>query len=180
MTERILEHILSVKHVIFLAGKADGAMLSFLWKKKAKPAFAIDFPEFSIVSDTQSFIASLKTSAIEYTLVTDGYITFAGKAFGCDIPLVFGVHFNTVKIEFIEIFRPSAYYQSDSYDIKESFSQLSDVLRKQYGNPLIATAASIGGQPCEQWRTSNYIVNHYIVDRFGPEEHLHINFYKRG
>ncbi|MBE6943379.1 MAG: hypothetical protein E7453_03860 [Ruminococcaceae bacterium] len=152
-------------------------MLSFL--KRTKPAFVIDFPQISITPDTQTFIASLKASDIEYTLVTNGYITFAGKAFACDIPLMFGVHFNKLRIEFIEVFRPLEYYQSDTYDISESFSQLSDVLRKQYGKPLVTTAASIGGHPCEQWHTSNYIVNHYIMDRFGIEEHLHINFYKK-
>ncbi len=154
-------------------------MFSLFEKKKSKPAFVIDFPQIAISSDTQTFIHSLKASTIEYTLVTDGYITFAGRAFGCDIPLIFGIHFNTLKIEFIEIFRPREYYQSDSYDINESFSQLSEILRKQYGKPIMTTASSIGGHPCEQWITSNYIVNHYIMDRFGLEEHLHINFYKK-
>ena len=92
---------------------------------------------------------------------------------------MFGIHFNALKIEFIEIFRPQEYYLSDYYDINESFAQLSGILRKQYGKPLITTSASIGGNPCEQWHTSNYIVNHYIMERFGLEEHLHINFYKK-
>ncbi len=154
-------------------------MFSLLKKKKSKPAFVIDFPQIAISPDTHTFIDSLKASTIEYTFIADGYITFAGRAFGCDIPLMFGIHFNALKIEFIEIFRPHEYYQSNLYDIYESLSQLSEILRKQYGKPLITTSVSIGGQPCEQWHTSNYIVNHYIMDRFGLEEHLHINFYKK-
>ena len=154
-------------------------MFSFMKRNKISPTFVIDSPQISIAPNTQSFMKSLKTSAIEYTLVTDGYITFEGKAFACDIPLMFGVHFNKLKVEFIEVFRPLEYYQSESYDINESFSQLSKILRKQYGKPLVTTAALIGEQPCEQWHTSNYIVKHYIMDRFGPEEHLHINFYKK-
>ena len=154
-------------------------MFSFLKKNNANPTFVIDFPQIAISPDTHTFIDSLKASTIEYTLVTDGYITFEGRAFGCNIPLIFGIHFNTLRIEFIEIFRPQEYYLSDSYDINESFAQLSGILRKQYGKPLITTSASIGGQPCEQWHTSNYIVNHYIMERFGLEEHLHINFYKK-
>lgn len=43
---------------------------------------------------------------------------------------------------------------------------------------MVTTAASINGYPWEQWIVPGYIVNHYIMDRFGPEEHLHINFYK--
>lgn len=152
-------------------------MFSFL--KRKKPAFVIDSPKISITPDIQTFIASLKASDIEYKLVTNGYITFAGKAFACDIPLMFGVHFNKLRIEFIEVFRPLEYYQSDTYDISESFSQLSDALKKQYGKPLVNTAVSIKWQPCEQWCTQDYVVNHYIMDRFGLEEHLHINFYKK-
>ena len=153
-------------------------MFSFIKKKKVIPTFVIDSPQISITPDTKSFVESLKIAAIEYTLVTDGYITFAGRAFGCNMPLMFGIHFNALKVEFIEIFHPQEYYQADSYNINESFSQLSEILRKQYGKPLVTTAALIGGHPCEQWYTSNYIVNHYIMDRFGLEEHLHINFYK--
>ena len=162
--------------VYFTKGGAN--MFPFLKKNKEKPSFMIDAPQISITPDAQHFIKSLQASAIEYTLVTDGYITFAGKAFACDIPLMFGVHFNKLKVEFIEIFRPLEYYQSDHYDINESFSQLSDALRKRYGKPLTVTAASIGGHLCEQWHTQNFVVNHYIMDRFGLEEHLHINFYK--
>ena len=163
----------------YIKTKGGVPMSSFLKKKKTKPNFVIDSPQILITPDTRTLIESLKASNIEYTSVTNGYITFAGNAFGCDIPLMFGVHFNTLNVEFIEVFRPLEYYQSDRYDINESFSQFSDVLRKQYGKPLVTTAASIGGQPCEQWYTSNYIVNHYIMDRFGLEEHLHINFYKK-
>ncbi len=163
-----------------MTSKRNGGdtLFSFLKKKKSKPSFAIDFPKIAILPDTQSFIDSLKASAVEYTLVADGYITFEGRAFGCDIPLMFGIHFDARMIEYIEIFRPLAYYKSDRYDIDESFSELSDILRKQYGKPLVTTAASIFGQTSEQWYTSDFIVNHYIMDRFGPEEHLHIKFYK--
>ena len=154
-------------------------MFSFLKKNNTNPTFVIDFPQIAISPDTHSFIDLLKASTVEYTLVTDGYITFEGRAFGCNVPLMFEIHFNALKIEFIEIFRPQEYYLSDSYDINESFAQLSGILRKQYGKPLITTSASIGGNPCERWHTSNYIVNHYIMERFGLEEHLHINFYKK-
>ena len=81
-------------------------MFSFLKKNNTNPTFVIDFPQIAISPDTHSFIDLLKASTIEYTLVTDGYITFEGRAFGCNIPLMFGIHFNALKIEFIEIFRP--------------------------------------------------------------------------
>ncbi len=153
-------------------------MFSFFKKKKVAPTFEIDSPKISLTPNTADFKALLKNSEIQYTLVTNGYITFSAYVFDYACPLMIGVHFNTLKIEFIEIFRPLEYYQSEKYDINISFSELSAILNKKYGKPLVTTSASINGYPCEQWITAGYIVNHYIMDRFGPEEHLHINFYK--
>ena len=153
-------------------------MFSFFKKKKKAPTFEIDSPKISLTPNTADFISSLKKSEIDYTLVTNGYITFSAYVFDYACPLMIGVHFNTLRIEFIEIFRPLEYYQSEEYDISISFSKLSEILNKKYGKPLVTTSASINGYPCEQWITAGYIVNHYIMDRFGPEEHLHINFYK--
>ncbi len=154
-------------------------MFSFFKKKNMVPKFEIDRPKLSITPNTSKLMTLLKNAGVAYTVVTNGYITFEGHVFNCDCPLMIGIHFNAIKIEFIEIFRPREYYQSEHFDINVSFSELSAVLKKRYGNPLVTTSASINGYPCEQWTTTDYIVNHYIMDRFGPEEHLHINFYKR-
>ena len=153
-------------------------MFSLFEKKKKVPMFEIDSPKISLTPNTFDFLALLKKSEIDYTLITDGYITFSAYVFDYAYPLMIGVHYNPLKIEYIEIFRPLEYYQSDMYDINISFSELSAILNKKYGKPLITTSASINGYPCEQWVTDDYIVNHYIVDRFGSEEHLNINFYK--
>ena len=153
-------------------------MFTFLKKKKKTPIFEIDSPKISLTPNTVDFISILEEFEINYTCVTNGYITFSAHVFDYAHPLMLGIHYNPLKIEFIEIFRPMEYYQQDAYDINVSFSELSEILIKKYGKPLITTSASINGYPCEQWRTADYIVNHYIMDRFGPEEHLHINFYK--
>ena len=153
-------------------------MFSFFQKKNTVPTFEIDSPKLSITPNTVDFIDLLRKSKIDYTLVSNGYITFSAYVFGYAYPLMIGVHYNPLKIEFLEIFRPIEYYQCDTYDINISFAELSAILRKRYGKPLITTSESINGFPYEQWKTAGYIVNHYIMDRFGPEEHLHINFYK--
>ena len=119
-----------------------------------------------------------KNAEIDCKVVTEGYITFAGCVFDSDIPFVIGIHFRSFRIKYIEIFRTAEYYQSEKYDINTSFAELFDILKKKYGNPMVTTAASINGYPWEQWIVPGYIVNHYIMDRFGLEEHLHINFYK--
>lgn len=153
-------------------------MLSFFKKKQTAAVFEINSPKLSITPNTYNLKSSLKNAGIDYKVVTDGYITFAGCVFDSDIPLMIGIHFNLSKIEYIEIFRTPEYYQSQKYDVNTSFTELSDILKKKYGNPIVTTSASIKGYPCEQWILPSYVVNHYITDRFGPEEHLHINFYK--
>lgn len=151
----------------------------FFNAKSKSDAFEIDFPRLSISPTVTNVEALLNDAGIEYKVITDGYIVFPGCVFGSNIPLMIGIHFTPCKTKFIEIFRPSEYYQSENYDIHASFSELSQILREKYGKPIVTTAASINGFPCEQWTTHSYVVNHYIMDRFGPEEHLHINFYKR-
>ncbi|MBQ9993796.1 MAG: hypothetical protein IJP17_03715 [Clostridia bacterium] len=120
----------------------------------------------------------MKNAGVDYKVVTNGYITFSGQVFDSTVSLMIGIHFSLSEVKYIEIFRPSEYYQSEDYDIDASFSELSQILQNKYGKPLITTAASISNSPCEQWITPDYVVNHYILDRFGPEEHLHINFYQ--
>lgn len=153
-------------------------MFWFNKKKSSELGFMLDYPQISIVPQMPSVIASLKSSNTPYKVVADGYITFSGKAFDSDISLVFGVHFASSIVDFIEIFRPIEYLQADNYDIYNSFSELSEILKNKYGQPKITTSLSINGRMCEQWVKQNYIVNHYIFERFSLEEHLHINFYK--
>lgn len=153
-------------------------MFSLFRKKKARPVFQINSPKLSITPDAHNLEAALKNSGVEYKIVANGYIIFTGCVFDSDIPLMIGIHFNSNKVEFIEIFRTLEYFQAKEYDINASFSEISGILNKKYGTPLTTTSASINGYPCEQWTTPDYVVNHYIMDRFGPEEHLHINFYK--
>ena len=157
-------------------------MFSFFKKKYGKhgvAVFEIDSPKFSITPNSFDLESSLKKAGIDYCVVAQGYIVFEGYVFDSDIPLMIGIHFNFLKIEYIEIFRTLEYYQSEKYDVNASFAELSGILKKKYGSPYILTSASTGGRPSEQWMTSNYIVNHYIIERFGPEEHVHINFYKK-
>lgn len=154
-------------------------MVSFFKKKNADARFEIDSPNISIKSTAGDLVALLKMAGVEYKIVTDGYVIFTGYVFDSDIPLMIGIHFNWTEVKYIEIFRTTEYFQSREYDIKDSFSELSKILQKKYGMPLVTTSASIDGCPCEQWITPNYVVNHYITDRVGPEEHLHINFYKK-
>ena len=92
-------------------------MFSFFKKKQAAAVFEVDSPKLSITPNPHNLKSSLKNAEIDYKVVTDGFITFAGCVFDSDIPLMIGIHFNLSKIEYIEIFRTPKYYQSEKYDI---------------------------------------------------------------
>ena len=83
-------------------------MFSFFEKKKKAPTFEIDSPKISLTPNAVGFIPLLKKSDIDYTLVTNGYVTFSAYVFDYAYPLMLGIHYNPLKIEFIEIFRPYA------------------------------------------------------------------------
>ncbi|MDO4153938.1 MAG: hypothetical protein Q4E21_03690 [Clostridia bacterium] len=145
---------------------------------KSTLAFAVDEPNIVITKDFTKCKNDLALHGTEYNTVSDGYITFPAKLFHTDIQFICGIHYNLNTIQYIEIFRPIEYSQSTAFDIHQSYKQLSDVLKKQFGNPIHTTGESIGGQQNEQWICKGFIINHYLLDRFGLEEHLHINFFK--
>ncbi|MCI8594165.1 MAG: hypothetical protein HFF09_02790 [Oscillospiraceae bacterium] len=148
-------------------------------KKQTIDVFEIDSPKFSITPSPLNLESSLKNAGIQYALVADYHITFAGKAFHSDIPFMIGIHFNPSKVKYIEIYRMPEYCQSKKYDINASFIELSNILKQQYGMPTVTTSASIGSNPCELFLTHHYAINHFIRERFGLEERIHINFYQR-
>lgn len=154
-------------------------MFYFLRKKNTKPSFEINNPKLSITPGTRNFMELLKNTGVEYKAVTNGYIVFKGCVFDSEMPLMIGVHFNKIKIKFIEIYRTREYYESENYDVDVSFAELSYVLKKKYGRPTITLPASLYGYPHEKWYTRSFTINHYIMDRFGPEEHLEIKFCKK-
>ncbi len=153
-------------------------MLSLFHRRKQRYEFKIDSPEFVISSNTADFLSKLKGAGITYQTITTGYIVFEGRAFHSRIPLMIGVHFNAQTVEYIEIFRPLPYYKSPHYDINSSFHELSNMLKQEYGQPLAVKPGVLYGLPSEKWHTEAHTIHHYIIDRFGLEEHLHIYFSK--
>ena len=121
----------------------------FFTPKNKTDAFEIDSPKLSISPSTTNVEAMLKDAGSDYKVITESYIVFPGCVFGSKIPLMIGIHFTPLKTKFIEVFRPSEYYQSENYDIHASFSELSQILQDKFGEPLMTTAASISGLPCE-------------------------------
>jgi len=145
-------------------------MFSHSAQYPAAAGFPIDEPKLVIAADSINIEALLQKAGIDYNTVAVGCVTFSGRVFGSDLPLMIGVHFNSYRVKFVEIFRPKDYLQAEDYDAYASFAQLSGVLQSRYGTPT-------SGHPHrEQWVADGYTVEHFITERFGVEEHLRILF----
>ena len=104
-----------------------------------------------------------------------GYLTFLGHPFGSDIPLLIAVYRFWFIVPGIEIFRPPEYGKGIGDPVGASFTELSAILRKKYGEPTLQNTT--GPDDCrEEWQLPGLTVEHYRMDRFGPEEHLKITF----
>ncbi len=100
--------------------------------------------------------------------VTGGYYTLPCRVLGV-LEIMIGFHFddftkNLYKFEFFRTSYP---------DLKVSYDEFQEYLEKLFGEPH----KSIGGGdgfPDNEWTFGSIKVFHYIADRFGPEEHVHI------
>lgn len=147
------------------------------FKKKPAGIFELDAPKLSVTPNFPDLEAQLKAAKVDYKVVAEGYIVFAGRAFQSDLPLMIGIHFHSAQIERVELFRPREYYRSGDHSADASFAELSEVLKKRYGEPT-AAAAEPGYGRREEWTMPErgYRIDHSLFDRFGPEEHLNIYF----
>ncbi len=135
--------------------------------------FPLDEPAISIPRSVLKLYARLKEAGVSHHTVTDDYFIFCGKLRHYAAPVMIGIHHNMMLLEFIEIFHTKEYYQSPDYDIYRSYRDFSRALCEEYGP---STPRVIPGDfPSEVWHRRGLRIDHYIMDRFGPEEHLHIH-----
>lgn len=73
------------------------------------------------------------------------------------------------KLKELEFFRQS--YQN----LKESFDEFQAYFEKEFGKPRKSKLVKNGcGFMHYEWKFRNVRIYHYLMDRFGPEEHLRI------
>ena len=122
---------------------------------------------------------ALKQACVAYTDVCkDGnYICFRGKILHSALDMHIGLHFRLGLVDYIELFRPKEYY-SEQYDINKSFSEIQQAVKALYGAPLSETIKPLDGLSgsTSEWNTSDFMIQHSICDRFGPEEHFSFRF----
>ena len=138
-----------------------------------KEGFKIDVPDIFIpwCIDEQTLIKLLNKHS--YNHVTKGYYTISCKSLsGLDCML--GFHFEPRKdglLKELEFFRNSYSDQS------ESFYEFQSHFEKAFGKP---SKNYFGNEGYENylWDFDSVQIVHYVIDRFGPEEHMRIKFIK--
>ena len=139
-------------------------------------AFEIHNPNILITkSMTKNFVV-LRENNIEYDIVKDGYLCFRANVFSDDCVLKVGLHYSCDHLQYIELFRPKEYYTED-YNIDVSFEDLNNQITSRYGKPtfklIIPTTDAYAGSKTK-WLLNGIKIDHWIMERFGLEEHLNI------
>ena len=143
--------------------------------KKSEAAFKVDEPDIELTVSVSECLKQLKSANINYNKVCRGYVVFSANLFG-GLDLMVGLHYKGAFVEYIEIFRPIEQYNLPDYDINKSFSEIHDAIVSVYGKPSAEKPKYADGFPSERWIGRNYVIDHYVFDRFGPEEHTHFIF----
>lgn len=99
--------------------------------------------------------------------VTRGYMTLPVKALG-GLRCMLGFHFRgSGKLSELEFFR-TAYP-----DQRASFDEFQRYFEGTFGTPSRCVEGD-EGFPHYEWRLPGATINHYVFDRFGPEEHMRV------
>jgi hypothetical protein len=102
--------------------------------------------------------------------VTASYYTAAGRLFGGTEAKI-GFHFGRWEspdgLEHVELF------DNGEREIEKSYQVFHRSLVEQFGEPTVREPGDLGpSMPYCEWRVGSVRILHYVMDRFGPEEHL--------
>lgn len=116
--------------------------------------------------------AELMSLLGEYGLrnVTQGYYTLTCETLG-GLKHELGFHFTPRKsgrLLELEFFRRSYPDQAASYN------EFQEYFERTFGKPSKTTPVNKGFSSHE-WKVKGAKISHYVVDRFGPEEHVRIH-----
>lgn len=107
----------------------------------------------------------------EYGLhkVTSGYHTLSCVSLDgltCEI----GLHFTPRSLGLL---RELEFFRRAYPDQVASFEEFQRDFEVAYGKPTRSTSGS-EGFPYHEWRLGKVKIEHYVFDRFGPEEHMRV------
>jgi hypothetical protein len=67
------------------------------------------------------------------------------------------------------------FFDNGSHDLQASFAVYQRHLELAFGKPSHTSAGSFSSDmPSYEWRRGRLRVSHFVMDRFGPEEHVRI------
>ncbi len=103
-------------------------------------------------------------------LVTDGYIVLRCRTLG-GLETQLGFHFTPRsekgRLAELELF------DNGQKDLKASYDLYESHLEQLFGRPSRSKPGTVAADlPWHEWRTRGVRVRHYVMERFGPEEHL--------
>ncbi len=131
--------------------------------------FQIEHPEIFVPWKISETDLQQLFGAQQLRHVTAGYFTTHCISLG-GLTHELGFHFHPrgggVLIE-LEFFRGSY------LDLSASFQDFQRHLEATFGQPTLTTPGS-EGFPSHTWRPSGADIVHYVLERFGPEEHVRI------
>ena len=131
--------------------------------------FQIEEPHIFVPWDIGEETFQKMFSELHLRLVTAGYFTAHCTSLG-GLPHVLGFHFHprgSGRLAELEFFRTS--YS----DLATSYKEFQRHLKITFGSPTVTTPGS-EGFPSHVWRMPGAEVVHFVLDRFGPEEHVRI------
>jgi len=105
--------------------------------------------------------------------VTPLYYIARGTVLGglqCQVGFHFEAKGSSSSLNKIQLF------DNGERDIEASYRAFQDRLLQQFGPPTIQKAGALSSSmPDCEWRVGPARILHYVMDRFGPEEHLWIH-----
>jgi len=129
-----------------------------------------------------------KLNGIETTSVTKDYYTFKGEVFERQLESFIGLHFRGKYLFKIELFDDREVYETGNLIDRFIFKQ--KILESLYPEPIKYDSENIpilidGNETFHvfnnaYWNLDNVRIEHYMMERFGPEEHLHFVKYNIG
>jgi hypothetical protein len=132
--------------------------------------FLLESPEVAVpwgISETE-LAALIKTGLRKITV---GYLTLPCTSLP-GLPHNLGFHFEPrsggrlVELEF---------FRSSYPNLAASFREFQEAFEKEFGPPS-KTAQGDHGLPSYEWIMGTVSIRHFILERFGPEEHMRIRW----
>lgn len=139
------------------------------WFQKNK-GLTLDEPAVTLTKHYDSCVRTLQEAGVSCEADEEGLLTFVGRAFGADFPMVMKLHREGKRLAFVEMFR------TVPMDARDSYKQMSEILKNRLGKTLLASAAITKKLPSEQWYRRGITVSHFLMERGELEEFLYVLF----